>query len=256
MPRTIPRQYRLIRLASTLALGGATSVIIAGVCCDRAYWLEQGKYISIPAPAGVRANEPIAGVELSHYHAFGIDVIDTYYLPESSRDEFIDRKNAIDSRGDALISIEPPLYLVESAAPWLDEREFRLLHHGVHRAGRIIAAGWPWAYMQGEYSETNSTKTRGLTWDLQGGAVTWRRPGWVMLPSAAMFDEAMPLHPMPLRFLAASVAWSIPWIMLQAAVVGTKQWIRNRRVRSGCCRACGYAIGVSGQTRCPECGTD
>jgi hypothetical protein len=213
-------------------------------------------HISIPAPSGFIADEPIAGVEISHYRSIGVDVIDTYYLPESSRELFVERKAMFEKRGEVNLSNDVPEHLTVLAAPWIDNDRFDLIHNGVRKSGRIISAGWPWAYLRGEYTDANPAMTQRIAWDFDGGAVTWRNPGWVMLPAAAMFDEALPLHPMPLRLIAASILWSLPWICLRWMATLGMSLIKTRRTRNGCCQACGYRVGVVGQTRCPECGSD
>lgn len=244
----------LIRLGLLLIAGSFTALAVAAFLCDRAYWLEVGGYRSVEAPVGTTANRPVSGVEVSYYQSPGLSLLRTYYLPEEAREEFRSRAALIQERlSDHYPRFDPPPILLSRVAPWLEHASFELKLQGVQKSGNVIGAGWPWHYLWCEH--TQPLPMNGLVHDaLMHGFVRWDKPGWVLLPSAAMHDEVLPLRPLGWRFIGASVLWSLPWIVIWIAASVLKQWCRMKQARRGICPNCGYPqLGLISGT-CPECG--
>lgn len=134
-------------------------------------------------------------------------------------------------------------------APWARRHLPRVIRGKVDPAmkWKMFATGWPTPALSGvQVSDPRNVVPAGSAWLIE---VSVKLP-WSS-GAAGPYECALPLRPIWPSFLLSTLAYSAIFAGF-FALGGIR---RARRVRAGCCGACGYDLrGLGDKGACPECG--
>ncbi len=113
---------------------------------------------------------------------------------------------------------------------------------GMYSTVVLIRTGWPWRAMKGEVWCSRGVRQYEHRWLWEAGS---NRRDPILVPLRPIWRG------FALNVIVVSSAW---WWAMRIPVLQLSWWQAGRRLRCGCCPACGYDLKWNLGGGCPECG--